>query len=69
MLKVTTNGTTTSPVLRGVWVMERIVGKPLPPPPPGVPAVEPDTRGATTIREQLEKHRSVASCAASTAPT
>ncbi len=50
VLKVTANGTTTSPVLRGAWVMERIVGKPLPPPPPGVPAVEPDTRGATTIR-------------------
>jgi hypothetical protein len=63
VLKVTANGTTTSPVLRGVWIMERIVGKPLPPPPPGVPAVEPDTRGATTIRAQLEKHRSVASCA------
>ena len=63
VLKVTANGTTTSPVLRGAWVMERIVGKPLPPPPPGVPAVEPDTRGATTIRAQLEKHRSVASCA------
>jgi hypothetical protein len=63
VLKVTANGTTTSPVLRGVWVMERIVGKPLPPPPPGVPAVEPDIRGATTIREQLARHRSVASCA------
>lgn len=63
VLKVTTNGTTTSPVLRGVWVMERVVGKPLPPPPPGVPAVEPDIRGATTIRQQLEKHRSVAACA------
>jgi hypothetical protein len=63
VLKVTANGTTTSPVLRGVWVMERILGKPLPPPPPGVPAVEPDTRGATTVREQLDKHRSVASCA------
>jgi hypothetical protein len=63
VLKVTANGTTTSPVLRGAWVMERIVGRPLPPPPPGVPAVEPDTRGATTIREQLAKHRSVASCA------
>ena len=63
ILKVTANGTTTSPVLRGVWVMERIIGKPLPPPPPGLPAVEPDLRGATTIREQLDKHRSVASCA------
>lgn len=63
VLKVTANGTTTSPVLRGAWIMERILGKPLPPPPPGTGAVEPDTRGATTIRQQLDKHRSVASCA------
>src|SRR5204862_3156185 len=63
VLKVTANGTTTSPVLRGVWIMERILGDPPPPPPPGVPAVEPDTRGATTIRQQLDKHRSVQSCA------
>jgi len=63
VLKVTANGTTTSPVIRGAWVMERILGRPLPPPPPGVGAVEPDTRGATTIREQLEKHRHQASCA------
>ena len=61
VLKITANGTTTSAVLRGVWIMERILGDP--PPPPGVPDVEPDTRGATTIREQLDKHRSVASCA------
>jgi hypothetical protein len=63
VLKVTSNGTTTSPVLRGAWVMERILGKPLPPPPTGVSAIEPDTRGATTVREQLEKHRSQATCA------
>lgn len=63
VLKVTANGTTTSPVLRGVWIMERIVGDPPSPPPPGTPAVEPDTRGATTIRQQLDKHRSVRSCA------
>ncbi len=64
VLKVTANGTTSSPVLRGVWVQERILGKPVPPPPPGVPAVEPDIRGATTIREQLDKHRNDESCAA-----
>ncbi|MDB6072863.1 MAG: hypothetical protein JWO89_503, partial [Verrucomicrobiaceae bacterium] len=64
VLKVTANGTTTSPVLRGAWIMERILGKPPPPPPPSVPAIEPDTRGATTIREQLDKHRSQESCAA-----
>jgi hypothetical protein len=64
VLKVTANGTTTSPVLRGAWVMERILGKPPPPPPPSVPAVDPDTRGATTIREQLDKHRTQESCSA-----
>ncbi len=62
VLKVTANGTTTSPVLRGAWIMERIIGQPPPPPPPSVPAVEPDIRGASTIREQLDKHRSQASC-------
>ena len=56
VLKVTANGTTTSPVLRGVWVSERILGIPIPPPPESVPAVEPDIRGAVTIREQLLKH-------------
>ncbi len=64
VLKVTANGMTTSPVLRGAWIMERIVGKPSPPPPPSAGNIEPDTRGATTIREQLEKHRAVATCAA-----
>lgn len=63
VLKVTANGTTTSPVLRGVWILERILGDPPEPPPPGIPAVEPDTRGSTTIREQLERHRADASCA------
>jgi hypothetical protein len=64
VLKVTANGTTTSPVLRGAWIMERILGKPPPPPPPSVPAVEPDIRGALTIRDQLEKHRTLPTCAA-----
>ena len=63
VLKVTANGTTTSPVIRGVWVLDRILGKPVPPPPPNVPAVEPDIRGATTIREQLAKHRTTENCA------
>ena len=63
VLKVTANGTTTSPVLRGVWLMDRILGQPAPPPPPNVPAVEPDIRGATTIKEQLAKHRDTAACA------
>lgn len=63
VLKVTANGTTTSPVVRGVWLMERIMGIEPDPPPPGIPAIEPDIRGATTVRAQLEKHRSVESCA------
>jgi hypothetical protein len=62
VLKVTANGTTTSPVLRGAWIMERILGQKPPPPPPSVPAVEPDTRGAVTIRQQLEQHRTLPSC-------
>jgi hypothetical protein len=63
VLKVTANGTTTSPVLRGKWIMERILGYEIPPPPP-VAAVEPDIRGAVTIRQQLAKHRDNTSCAA-----
>lgn len=63
ILKVTANGTTTSPVLRGHWITERILGLETPPPPPTVEAVEPDIRGAVTIRRQLELHRNNASCA------
>src|SRR4029453_2090917 len=55
VLKVTANGTTTSPVMRGAWVLDRILGPPPPRPPADVPAIEPDIRGATTIREQLAK--------------
>ncbi len=62
VLKVTANGTTTSPVVRGAWIMERILGQKPPAPPPSVPAVEPDIRGAATIRQQLEKHRTQESC-------
>ncbi len=63
VLKVTANGTTTSPVPRGAFVMARLLGRPPEPPPPNVPAVEPDVRGATTIREMLDKHRNDATCA------
>ncbi|RFC48758.1 MAG: Protein of unknown function DUF1592/DUF1588/DUF1587/DUF1585/DUF1595/Planctomycete cytochrome C [Verrucomicrobia bacterium] len=64
VLKVTANGTVSSPVVRGAFVTERILGQPVPPPPAGIPAIDPDTRGATTIREQLARHRTDASCAA-----
>lgn len=61
VLKVTADGTTTSPVIRGAWLADRILGKPVPPPPANVPAIEPDTRGVKSIREQLAKHREIAS--------
>ena len=59
---ITANGTTTSPVIRGVWMLEHFLGTPSPPPPPDVPAIEPDIRGATTIKEQLAKHREIETC-------
>jgi hypothetical protein len=64
VMKVTANGTTTSPVKRGVWVSERLLGIVIPPPPPDIKPVDPDVRGAKTLREQLELHRSKGSCAA-----
>ncbi|MBL8892397.1 MAG: DUF1592 domain-containing protein [Planctomycetaceae bacterium] len=63
VLKVTANGTVTSPVMRGAWVQKRIMGQPPQPPPPNVGSVEPDTRGSSTIRELLDKHRNSESCA------
>jgi hypothetical protein len=63
VMKVTANGTTTSPVLRGAWVLDRILGTPPPKPTVDIEAVEPDIRGATTIRAQLGKHRENAACA------
>jgi len=63
VLKVTANGTVTSPVIRGAWVMKHLLGQPPPPPPGNVAGIEPDTRGSTTIREQLAKHRDSESCA------
>ncbi|MDB5338479.1 MAG: hypothetical protein JWN70_4098 [Planctomycetaceae bacterium] len=63
ILKITANGTTTSPVPRGAFVMDRLLGLPPDPPPPNIPAIEPDVRGTKTIREQLDKHRADATCA------
>lgn len=62
VLKVTADGSTTSPIIRGVYMNERILGRHIPPPPPGIPAVEPDIRGAVSIRDQLAKHSSSESC-------
>lgn len=61
--KVTANGTITSPVPRGNYVLENILGTPVPPPPPGIAGLEPDTRGTTTIREMLSAHRNEPVCA------
>ena len=63
ILNITSNGTTTSPVVRGTWILERLLGNPAPPPPPDVPPIEPDIRGASTIKEQLAKHRDIEQCA------
>ena len=60
--KVTANGTTSSPIPRGNFVLTNLLGQPAPPPPESVTALEPDTRGATTIREQLAKHRNEPVC-------
>ncbi len=62
VLTVTANGVDTSPVLRGVWLLENILGTPPSPPPPDVEPLDPDIRGAKTIRDQLTKHRESPTC-------
>lgn len=62
ILAVSANGVETSPVTRGVWVAENILGNPPAPPPDEVPAIDTDVRGATTIRERLEQHRDSKAC-------
>ena len=63
VLTVSANGVETSPVIRGVWVSENILGVKPPPPPDVVPAIEPDVTGTTTIRERLAKHSTDRACA------
>ena len=63
ILKLTANGTTTSPIPRGNFVLANLLGQPAPPPPAGIAALEPDTRGTTTIRAQLDAHRASPVCA------
>lgn len=62
VLTVSANGIETSPVMRGIWLMETILGTPVPTPPDEVPALDPDIRGAVSIREQLARHRESAAC-------
>ncbi len=61
---VSANGIETSPVVRGIYILENLLGSPPPKPPDEVPELEPDTRGATSIRDQLVKHREMKTCAA-----
>jgi len=62
VLTVSANGVDTSPVTRGVWVLENLLGTIPPPPPDEVPEIEADTNGATTIREKLTKHSNDKTC-------
>lgn len=62
ILKVTTDGHDTSPILRGAWISETIVGTPLSPPPPNVKVIEPDHSSTTTLREQIVEHTSNKAC-------
>ncbi len=62
VLTVSANGVDTSPVTRGVWVLENLLGTPPPPPPDEVPAIEADVSGAKTIRERLAKHSTDQTC-------
>ncbi len=62
VLTVSANGVDTSPVTRGVWVLENILGVTPPPPPDEVPALDADVSGAKTIREKLAKHSEDKTC-------
>jgi mono/diheme cytochrome c family protein len=64
VLAVTSYATRTSPVLRGKWLLENILGTPVPPPPPGVPALEENHTGLhpRSVRERMEEHRKNPAC-------
>lgn len=65
ILTLTSYATRTSPVSRGKWILESIVGMPPPPPPPNVPALPEDRSNSkpTTMRERMAQHRANAVCA------
>ena len=65
ILTITSNGTRTSPVWRGVWILENILGDPPPPPPPDAGDIQPKVPGIdkATVRNRLEIHREIPACA------
>jgi len=63
VMMATANGVDTSPVIRGVWLLENIAGDGVGPPPDNVPALTPDSTGAVTIRERIAAHRADPMCA------
>jgi hypothetical protein len=62
VLTASANGVDTSPVVRGIWILENLLGTPPDLPPDDVEIPEPDARGELTIRQLYAKHRTVASC-------
>lgn len=62
VLTVSANGVDTSPVTRGAWILENILGTPPPPPPDEVPSIDSDVSAAKTIREKLSIHREDQAC-------
>ena len=64
VLTITSVPTRTSPVLRGKWILEQILGTPPPPPPPNVPRIEENAQASktATLRQRLELHRSKPDC-------
>jgi hypothetical protein len=63
ILAITSHAERTSPVLRGKWILENLLGTPPPPPPPDVPALEDKSGQARTVRERMEQHRANPVCA------
>jgi hypothetical protein len=63
VLTVSGDGVESSPILRGVWVMENLFGQHPPPPPKDVPALDIDTSKATSVRETLKAHTELETCA------
>jgi len=62
LLKVTSSGQQTSPIVRGAWISQKIVGNPLSPPPTDVEAIDPDLSDAKSIREEIAAHKAKESC-------